>query len=107
MTRVPYSPSGSSTMIHPQCAERHLRSTVAGENRSMRVAATWLVLGAMAFSCSRAFAQADAAAGKTAFANQCSSCHTTEAGKNAFGPSLAGVVRSEERRVGKECRFRL
>ncbi len=79
-------------MMHPQCSERHLRSTVAGENRAMQVAATWLVLGAMAFSCSRAFAQADAAAGKTAFANQCSSCHTTEPGKNAFGPSLAGVV---------------
>ena len=78
-------------MIHPQCSERHLRSTVAGENHAMQAAATWLVLGAMAFSCSRAIAQADAAAGKTAFANQCSSCHTTEPGKNAFGPSLAGV----------------
>ncbi|HWS67988.1 MAG TPA: c-type cytochrome, partial [Steroidobacteraceae bacterium] len=79
-------------MIHPQSIERYLRSTVAGENRAMQVAAAWLMLGAMAFSCSRALAQADAAAGKTAFANQCSSCHTTEPGKNAFGPSLAGVI---------------
>jgi alcohol dehydrogenase (cytochrome c) len=37
-----------------------------------------------------ALSQADA--GKTVFANQCSSCHTTEKGKNGFGPSLAGVV---------------
>src|ERR1700741_1438100 len=39
-----------------------------------------------------AHAEGDAAAGKTVFANQCASCHTTEVGKNGFGPSLAGVV---------------
>jgi outer membrane protein assembly factor BamB len=33
----------------------------------------------------------DVKAGKTAFENQCAACHTTEAGKNGFGPSLAGV----------------
>lgn len=33
----------------------------------------------------------DAAAGKVVFA-QCRSCHTTEAGVNKTGPSLAGVV---------------
>lgn len=37
-------------------------------------------------------AAGDAAAGKTVFGNQCSSCHTTVVGKNGFGPSLAAVV---------------
>ena len=33
----------------------------------------------------------DAAAGKTFYSNLCAACHTTEVGKNGFGPSLAGV----------------
>jgi len=57
----------------------------------LKATANLMVLGAVAFS-GGAFAQADATAGRTVFENQCSSCHTTEAGKNAFGPSLAGVV---------------
>jgi PQQ-dependent dehydrogenase (methanol/ethanol family) len=51
-----------------------------------------LALGAIAILCSSAFAAADVDAGKTVFANQCSSCHTTVPGKNGFGPSLAGVI---------------
>ena len=50
-----------------------------------------LVLAAAALFYGQARADGDAAAGKTVFANQCSSCHTTEVGKNGFGPSLAGV----------------
>ena len=57
----------------------------------LRATANLMVLGTVAFS-GGAFAQADATAGRTVFENQCSSCHTTEAGKNAFGPSLAGVI---------------
>jgi len=49
------------------------------------------VLGALVFWAGHAQAQGDPAAGKTVFANQCASCHTTEAGKNGFGPSLAAV----------------
>ena len=56
----------------------------------IRVIAT-LVLAAAALFYGQARADGDAAAGKTVFANQCSSCHTTEVGKNGFGPSLAGV----------------
>ena len=44
-----------------------------------------------------AIAAGDAVAGKTVFANQCASCHTTEVGKNGFGPSLAQVF---ERKAG-------
>jgi cytochrome c2 len=33
----------------------------------------------------------DAVADKTVFEKQCSICHTTVAGRNGFGPSLAGV----------------
>jgi alcohol dehydrogenase (cytochrome c) len=36
-------------------------------------------------------AAGDPAAGKAAFENQCSICHTTVVGKNGFGPSLAKV----------------
>jgi len=36
-------------MIHPQSIEQYLRSTVAGENRAMQVAATWLMLGRYGF----------------------------------------------------------
>ena len=39
-----------------------------------------------------ALATDDVAAGKTFFSNLCAACHTTEVGKNGFGPSLAGVV---------------
>jgi alcohol dehydrogenase (cytochrome c) len=35
---------------------------------------------------------ADATAGQTVFANQCSACHTLKPGEHGFGPSLAGVV---------------
>lgn len=37
-------------------------------------------------------ADGDAAAGRTVFLNQCASCHTTEPGRNGFGPSLAAVL---------------
>src|SRR5260370_33062188 len=57
----------------------------------LKATANLMVLGAVAFS-GGALGQADATAGRTVFENQCWSCHPTEAGKNAFGPSLAGVV---------------
>jgi cytochrome c2 len=50
-----------------------------------------------------ALAQGDAAAGRTVFANQCASCHTTVPGKNGFGPSLAGVI---DRKSGTLAGFR-
>ena len=56
-----------------------------------KIASTVVMIGALLLS-AKAHADGDAAAGKTAFANQCASCHTTEVGKNGFGPSLAGVV---------------
>jgi len=57
----------------------------------MKIASSVAMIGALLFG-AQAHAGGDAAAGKTAFANQCASCHTVEAGKNGFGPSLAGVV---------------
>jgi len=57
----------------------------------IRVIAT-LMLATASLLCGHARAAGDAAAGKTVFANQCSSCHTTEVGKNGFGPSLAAVL---------------
>src|SRR6266404_7340291 len=57
----------------------------------IRVIAT-LVLATASLFYGQARADGDAAAGKTVFANQCASCHTTEVGKNGFGPSLAAVL---------------
>jgi cytochrome c len=37
-------------------------------------------------------ARADGAAGEAVFKKYCQVCHTTEAGKNKIGPSLAGIV---------------
>lgn len=56
-----------------------------------RIANT-VVMSGLLLLCMQAHAEGDAAAGKMAFENQCSSCHTTVVGKNGFGPSLAGVV---------------
>ena len=50
------------------------------------------VLGAVMLSGTHAWAQGNATAGKTVFENQCASCHSTEPGKQGFGPSLAGVL---------------
>ena len=41
---------------------------------------------------SPSLAAGDAAAGKQNFATTCGACHSTEAGANKIGPSLAGVV---------------
>lgn len=65
------------------------RSPGAGIRRGI---AGSLLVSAMLFTATHVQAAGDAAAGKTVFANQCASCHTTEAGKNGFGPSLAGVL---------------
>src|SRR5580704_3598227 len=50
-----------------------------------------MLAGAAIVSCQYANAVGDPAAGQLAFENQCSICHTTVAGKNGFGPSLARV----------------
>src|SRR5260370_35170998 len=64
---------------------------VRSDFRTRAVLATLMLVTGAVF-CGRARAAGDAAAGKAVFANQCSSCHTTEVGKNGFGPSLAGVA---------------
>jgi cytochrome c2 len=50
-----------------------------------------MLAGAAIVFCQCANAAGDPAAGQVAFENQCSICHTTVAGKNGFGPSLAKV----------------
>jgi len=44
---------------------------------------------------SASLAAGDAAAGKQAFSGTCGACHSTEAGVNKIGPSLAGIVGSK------------
>src|ERR1700694_284372 len=73
--------AGYEKKASPSCSEFHIRAVLA---------TLMLVTGSLL--CGQADAAGDAAAGKTVFANQCSSCHTTEVGKNGFGPSLAGVL---------------
>jgi len=41
---------------------------------------------------SASVARADNEAGEKAYKKYCGACHTTEAGKNRVGPSLAGIV---------------
>ncbi len=56
----------------------------------MRFLSSILVLGLLAMFAARPAASADVEAGKTDF-KKCALCHTTEAGKNKIGPSLAGI----------------
>src|SRR6266403_2576410 len=44
---------------------------------------------------STALAAGDPVAGQRVFATHCAMCHTTEAGQNKIGPSLAGIVGSK------------
>ena len=64
---------------------------------SSRPSLTALAIGLLYLLSNAASAAGDATVGKNVFANQCSSCHTIEVGKNGFGPSLAGVY---ERKAG-------
>ena len=59
---------------------------------SISAAAKWFATAAMCFTAAAQAQGGDAAAGKTVFENQCAACHTVVAGKNGFGPSLAGVA---------------
>jgi alcohol dehydrogenase (cytochrome c) len=68
------------------------RSVARIVQRSMQAAGSRAAIVALMLFCGRAYADGDAAAGKTVFANQCASCHTIEVGKNGFGPSLAAVI---------------
>lgn len=55
-------------------------------------ASALLLLGALALCGQPAWATGDASHGAKVFKDQCSDCHTTQAGKNKRGPSLAGVI---------------
>ena len=50
-----------------------------------------LAAAALLLSSSNGLAAGDPAAGKSVF-NRCSACHSTDAGANKIGPSLAGIV---------------
>jgi cytochrome c len=68
-----------------------------GEMHDMKLSPTKaiLVLVTVLGSSSRALAAGDPAAGQKVFATHCATCHTTEAGQNKIGPSLAGIVGSK------------
>ena len=55
-----------------------------------RLAGTASFVVALALMVAPAFAAGDAANGEKVFA-KCKACHTTEAGKNRVGPTLAGL----------------
>jgi alcohol dehydrogenase (cytochrome c) len=58
----------------------------------MRLISAGLALGVIVFATGQARAAGDAAAGKVVFDTQCAACHTTVAGSQGFGPSLAAVL---------------
>ncbi len=77
--------------IEPFCVWCNRSAMSIGKAPTLRIM-SGLAIGALVFFCGRAYAAGDAAAGKTVFANQCSSCHTMVVGKNGFGPSLAELI---------------
>jgi alcohol dehydrogenase (cytochrome c) len=58
----------------------------------MRGTVAWMVGAATLVASAPSYADGNAVAGKTVFENQCASCHSTEQGKQGFGPSLARVI---------------
>src|SRR5258705_3429485 len=58
----------------------------------MRGKSSWFVLAALLLSSTQALAQGNVTTGKTVFENQCASCHSTDPGKQGFGPSLAAIM---------------
>jgi cytochrome c len=58
-----------------------------------------LVLVTILGSSSGALAASDPVAGQRVFATHCAVCHTTQAGQNKIGPSLAGIVGSKSASV--------
>ncbi len=100
MTDLPKT-SSNATQVPSLTSYPTRALPVRSDFRTRAVLATLMLLTGSIF-CGQANADGDAAAGKTVFANQCSSCHTTEVGKNGFGPSLAAVV---GRRAGRLAGF--
>ena len=58
----------------------------------MRGTVAWMIVAASLASGTPSYADGNAVAGKTVFENQCAACHSTEPGKQGFGPSLAGLI---------------
>jgi len=83
--------SSIATRVAPFASLAKKASPVRSEFRTRAVLAMFMLVTLYLLG-GRAHAAGDAAAGKTVFANQCASCHTTEVGKNGFGPSLAAVL---------------
>jgi len=90
MTHPPKT-SSSGTPVAASSGHATKPTLVHFQFHTRAVLGTLMLLTGSLFG-GQANADGDAAAGKTVFANQCASCHTTEVGKNGFGPSLAGVV---------------
>ena len=92
----PSKTSPSATLV-PSFGRRPTKVPCLRSEFHPRAVLTALMLLGGSLVYGQAGAAGDAATGKSVFANQCSSCHTTEVGKNGFGPSLAGVY---ERKAG-------
>jgi alcohol dehydrogenase (cytochrome c) len=58
----------------------------------MRGKSSAIVLAGLLLWGTQALAQGNVTEGKTVFENQCASCHSTEPGKQGFGPSLAAIL---------------
>lgn len=61
----------------------------------------WVVAAGLVAMVPAVASAQDAEAGKAVF-NKCKACHSTEAGKNMVGPSLAGIV---GRKAGTAANF--
>jgi cytochrome c len=77
-----------------QATRRHRRADIPKEDAQMSKRVFVMAMLGTLVAAGSAYAAGDAAAGKEIF-KKCALCHTTEAGKNKIGPSLAGVVGRE------------
>ena len=88
-------------LIPTHCSLRATNGT--GEMRSYKMGPSMrkagLVLMAVLGSSPTALAAGDSSAGQTVFATHCVACHSTQAGKNEVGPSLASIVGSKSSSV--------
>src|SRR5258708_36992606 len=103
MTALPKT-SSNATQVPSLTSYPTKALPVRSDFRTRAVLATLMLVTGSVF-CGRARAEGDPAAGKAVFATQCSSCHTTEVGKNGFGPSLAaGIGRRAGHLAGSSSR---
>jgi len=72
-----------------------LRRPASAHRRADFVVAVGFALSALVVTAPHAAAAGDPKAGQAVFSARCGACHTTQAGQNKVGPSLAAIAGSK------------